>query len=125
LAQMTTAPEFRLPPGGGYMDTARDMARLANERGQCLVIDGPLASASVLAARLVDCVRVVDPSAPWMEIHLAAAYAGGPIDWPSSARLFYEMGALGCLDWYRQQPGADRNRLARISWEFLDGDCND
>jgi len=51
LAQMTTAPEFRLPPDGGYMDTARDMARLANERGQCLVIDGPLASRQGRAER--------------------------------------------------------------------------
>jgi hypothetical protein len=116
-----TEPTFRLPHRGGYVNAARGIANMANMRMQTLVIDGPLVSSSVLAARMTARVEVVDPDAPWMGLHLA--HRGGVVDMAESRRMFEDMRAPGCMDWYLRQPEARGNRIAYVSWNFMERDC--
>jgi hypothetical protein len=116
-----TGPTFRLPHQGGYVHVARGVASMANMRGQTLIIDGPLVSASVLAARLVDRVQITDPEGPWMGLHLA--HQDGKPHIAESRRMFADMRAPNCMDWYAQQPQARGNRIVYVSWDFIEGNC--
>jgi len=118
-----TGPTFRLPHTGGYVNAARAIASLANMRGQTLVIDGPLVSSSVLAARMVHRVQVLDRHAPWMGLHLA--HIKGTPHMSESRRMYADKRAPGCMDWYLRQPEARGNRVVYVSWDFIEGNCDE
>jgi hypothetical protein len=115
------ADTFRLPHRGGYTTSAIGIAVMANQRGQTLIVDGPLVSASVLVSRLVHRVHVVDPNAAWFGLHYVDR--NGTIRLDRSREVYRDMRAPGCFDWYSAQPEARVNGIVYVSWNFLERDC--
>jgi hypothetical protein len=116
-------PTFRLPHTGGHLETAKTLSDMANILKLTLVIDGPLVSSSVLAARMVHRVHVVDRNARWMGLHLAAQ--NGTPHMAESRRMYADKRAPGCMDWYLRQPEARGNRVVYVSWDFMEGNCHE
>jgi len=130
------APFFRAPPLGGWADYANTISLNANLRGKTLVLDGPVASASVVIARTVRQVVVTDPTAPWLGVHHPIAHAPGATDLSlennmatgvvdlTRSRVYFSMiGAPACFDFYQRQPQSATNEVVYLSWDQVEENC--
>jgi hypothetical protein len=123
LAEQDAAKPVHFYHRGGEVIAARTIAQVMNVRGQCLHITKPIASAEVLVARMLNCVRITDLDAPLFGIHLVRDRNTDVVSVSGSIPIYLDMRALGCLAWYQQQPEYEDNALAYVSWNQLEGEC--
>ena len=115
------APWVTLPHRGGNLHAARQIVAAIDASGRCVLVDGPVVSATVYIARRVQCVHVTDPTANWFGLHNGST--DGFIDAAGSLQLFIDMRAGGCWSWYQRQPEAAVNGIVYVSWNKLERGC--